>query len=176
MRRIRYAVAMSLDGFIAGPQGEYDWIEGDPAEAEAYFKAFYAEFDTCLMGRRSFELVRGPFQGMRTFVLSRTLAPDAHKDVTILGDEGLTRVAELRGEPGKDIWLFGGGLLFGSLASAGLVDTVEVSIMPVLLGSGIPLMAGADGRVKLKLVRTDAASFAGVIGLVYSVENRRPPL
>ncbi len=53
MRRIRYSVAMSLDGYIAGPKGEYDWIELDPSEGAAYFKAFYAQFDTVLMGARA---------------------------------------------------------------------------------------------------------------------------
>ena len=77
MRRIRYSVAMSLDGFIAGPQGEYDWI---PNEPEIDWGAFMARFDTVLMGRRSYEAaLAGPggslFSSMRTYVFSRTLRP-----------------------------------------------------------------------------------------------------
>ena len=122
------------------------------------------------MGRRSFEEYGGAVDGMRTYVFSRTLPPDAHKDVTILGDDGIARLAELREEDGKDIWLFGGGALFGSLAETGLVDTVEVSIIPVMLGAGLPLIVGNRDRVKLTLVSTDH-TLTGIISLVYSVEG-----
>lgn len=172
MRRVRYQVAMSLDGFIAGPNGEYDWIDVDPVAARPYFKKLYAQFDTAVMGRRTFELVRGPVQGMRTYVFSRTLPRDAHRDVTVLGDDGVAALAELRAQDGKDIWLFGGGVLFGSLAAAGLVDTVEVGVIPIILGGGIPLAVVAN-RVKLKLLDTDTTSLPGMVGLSYSVEHAR---
>jgi dihydrofolate reductase len=149
MRRIRYSVAMSLDGYIAGPNGEYDWIELDPSGSAEYFKAFYAQFDTALMGRKSYELAGGPVSPLKTYVLSRTLRPGKHGKVTVLGQDALERVAALREEPGKDIWLWGGGEAFGSLAAAGLVDTVELGVIPVMLGNGLRVMAGCDKRVKL---------------------------
>lgn len=171
MRRVRYAVAMSLDGCIAGPNGEYDWIVMDPAvDWTAYFKSFYAQFDIALMGRRSFEQYGGAVEDMRTYVFSRTLPPGAHKDVTVLGENGLASLAALRTEEGKDIWLFGGGVLFGSLASAGLVDTVEVGVMPVMLGAGRPVIFGNTDRVTLKLTSTDRMA-ANIVSLNYQVEQ-----
>jgi dihydrofolate reductase len=117
MRRIRYAVAMSLDGYIAGPNGEYDWIIQDP---EIDFGEIFSRYDTAVMGRRTFELVlsqgRGEsLPGMRTIVVSRTLRQADHPDVTILGEDFEPTLGVLRAGSGKDIWLFGGGSLFRSL-------------------------------------------------------------
>ena len=169
MKRIYYSVAVSLDGFIAGPNGEADWIEFDQSEAASYFAEFNARFDTAIMGRRSFEVYGGAVEGMDTYVFSRTLAASDHKGVTILGEDGIRRLAELKKQRGKDIWLFGGGTLFGSLAQAGLVDGVEIGVYPVLLGEGIPLMAGGCGRVNLRLDGIEQPRKGSILALTYSV-------
>jgi dihydrofolate reductase len=169
MRRLRYSVAMSLDGFIAGPDGEYDWIEIDPDDAEWFFRDLHAQFDTAILGRKSFELFPHPVSGMqRTYVVSRSLPADAHPHVAVLGEDAVERIAELKQKSGKDLWLWGGGELFGSLVGAGLVDVVEVYVCPVILGAGVRLMSGHDGRVKLTLESVDR-SLPGFVGLRYGV-------
>jgi dihydrofolate reductase len=162
---------MSLDGFIAGPNGEADWIIMDP---EISFKALYSQFDTMVMGRRTFDVVKqarggGSTPGMQVFVVSRTLQQEDYPGVTILDDPaGL--MAELRAKPGKDVWLFGGGSLFRSLAELGLVDTVEVAVIPVLLGEGVPLLPAPTKRVQLKLTGHRLYAKTGILSLEYAVE------
>ena len=170
VRRVRYRVAASLDGYIAGPNGEIDWIVQDP---NLDFTSVYSGFDTVLLGRRTYELTRQPGAppwpaGWRVYVFSRTLNPTEHPAVTVVSIDVARTVAELRAQPGRDIWLFGGGNLFASLLAADLVDQVEVALMPVLLGQGIPLLGAGAPRVRLTLARSDSSN-VGVVNLVYDV-------
>lgn len=174
MRQVRYNVAASLDGYIADASGGFDWI---PHDAAVDFAAIFARVDTVLLGRRSFELIQqgeappwGP--NMRVYVFSRTLRPETYPDVTVIRANAAEVVSALRGEPGDgDIWLFGGGQLFSSLLAAGQVDTVEVTIVPVLLGGGIPLAASGIDRTGLELL--DLRRYpTGMVSLSYAVHPR----
>jgi dihydrofolate reductase len=174
-RRLRYQVAVSLDGFIAGPNGEYDWIVMDPA---IDFAALYNEFDTAIMGRKTYQMMtaqggHGAMPGLEVVVFSRTLPPASHRGVRILNDDPREVITTLKKKPGRDIWLFGGGSLFQSLLAAGLVDTVEVAVMPVLLGSGVPLLP-PGASTTLVLADKKILPTTGIVMLAYSVPGGIP--
>jgi dihydrofolate reductase len=175
MRRIRYQVAASLDGYIAGPNGEADWITMDP---DIDFTALFDQFDTFVMGRGTFEAMVGQqgsaaTPGKKTVVISRTLRQQDHPDVVIVGDYVEKTLADLKKEPGKDIWLFGGGSLFRSLLELRLVDTIEPAIIPVLLGGGIPLLPPSASRVKLKLSGHRVYNKSGIVVLEYTIDYQK---
>jgi dihydrofolate reductase len=174
MRRLVYSVAASLDGFIAGPKGEHDWIRRDSG---IDFAALYRRFDTLLMGRRTYDVAKTnpgllTSMGMKIVVVSTTLDPPLHAAVIVVSRNLPEAVAALKAEPGKDIWLFGGSVLFRSLLDLGMVDEVSVSVFPVMLGAGVPLLP-KGARAQLKLNESKALP-SGVLMLSYSVVGTRP--
>jgi dihydrofolate reductase len=106
--------------------------------------------------------------GVKSYVFSRTLQQADRRGVTVSDDPSKT-VPDLKAQPGKDIWLFGGGRLFRSLLDLGLVETVEVAVIPVLLGGGLPLLPDTSKRAQLKLVDHHVYAKTGTVLLEYAV-------
>jgi dihydrofolate reductase len=173
VRRLRYQVATSLDGYIAGPNGEFDWIAMDP---DIDFAALFAQFDTAVMGRKTFLATlqqggTGAMPALDVVVFSKTLRPADYPAVSVVNSDPAESVRSLKARPGKDIWLFGGGELFRTLLEAGLVDRVEPAIVPVLLGSGIPMLPSPASRTKLSLSGHRLYPTSGIVLLEYTVNQ-----
>ena len=172
MRQLRYSVAASLDGYIAGPSGDYDWIPMDP---EIDFAAMYAGFSGIVMGRHSYDVFTatggavGP--ALPTYVYSRTL-PEGERDGVTFVRDGVAHARDLKAaDESKAIWLWGGGELFRQLAEAGLVDGVDVAIIPIVLGGGLPLIAPPAPRLPLRLRSQRVYETTGTVFLEYDVVN-----
>jgi dihydrofolate reductase len=170
MRQLRYSVAASLDGYIAGPNGEFDWIVIDP---EIDFAAMYARFSGLVMGRRSYDVYvstgGGEGPALPVYVYSRTLAEGERDGVTFARD-AVTHVRGLKESgAGKPLWLWGGGALFRELAQAGLVDGIDVAVIPVVLGGGIPLLAAPGPRLSLQLRGHRLYAATGTLFLEYDI-------
>jgi dihydrofolate reductase len=173
-RRLRYQVAVSLDGFIARKDHTYDWIVMDPA---IDFGAMFKQFDAAVMGRKTYEVVGamgGDWLPGNATVFSRTLPPETRTKLTITNDDPVEVVRAMKAQPGGDIWLYGGGELFRTLLAASLVDTVELAVIPVLLGDGVPLLPpGAETTLTLTDHRVLPGS--GVVVLAYRVPGGGGP-
>ena len=170
MRQLRYSVAASLDGYIAGPNGEFDWIPMDP---DIDFAALYAGFSALVMGRLSYEVFvatgGAPTLALPTYVYSRRLPEGTRDGVTFVRDAA-PHIRELKAaESGKPLWLWGGGTLFRELAAAGLVDGVDVAVLPILLGGGIPLLPAGGPRLPLRLRTQRLYQKTGTVFLEYDV-------
>lgn len=170
MRKVQYGVAVSLDGYIAGPNGEADWIKFDP---EIDFSAIWEQFDTLLMGRKTYEaavkrLGKAALSGKAVFVLSKHLEPHGNPGVTIVSEPTRSWIQSLKSQEGKDIWLMGGGTVFRHLLDLGEVDSISVTIIPVLLANGTPLMPPPYELTSLTL-STHRVYTSGIISGTYKI-------
>ena len=140
-------------------------------DPEIDFGALMGSFDTVLLGRKSYEATRayggGGMPGMRTIVVSRTLDPSDCPGVTVTGDPVET-IREIREQPGKDVWLFGGGELLANLLGLGVVDSVEIALIPALLGQGTPVSPMLARATQLRLVNHKVYAATGTVMLEYA--------
>ena len=172
MRKIVAGFACSLDGFIEGPNGEYDWIIVDK---EVNFAEQMKRYDSFLYGRRTYEAVLKFRSKMAKaaghYVFSNTLDHVA-EGFTLIKGNSKDEILKMKQGDGKDIAVFGGAGLLTFLLNENLVDEISISIIPVLLGAGKPMVNVLNKRVFLNLVKTHAYS-KGTINLTYLVDKGR---
>lgn len=191
MRKIILNLAVTLDGFIEGPKGEIDWCimdEGPAGESggiETHFDQFLSRIDTIFYGRISYDLwgQYQPGQGAslpekklwegvhskRKYVFSRKTRQPADHDVVYINSDIPSNVREIKKQPGKDIWLYGGSDLITSFINAGLIDNYLLAVHPVVLGGGKPLFSDIQKRVSLTL-NSVVTSQSGVVLMDYEVK------
>ncbi len=156
MRKLIYGAAVSLDGFIAGPDESIDWLRMSD-DVQAIMAESWKGVDAMLMGRKTYEFAArmggGPagLSKIKSYIFSTTMA-EAPQGAVLVREDAIGFVRALKAEPGGDIILMGGGELAAALLEAGLVDEVGLNVHPVLLGGGVPMFAPFGRRVALDLV------------------------
>jgi dihydrofolate reductase len=166
MRKVILSVAVSLDGMIEGPNGEYDWC---PPPSKKEMSDFLNKIDAIFLGRKSFELTgKSMFPKKEHYVFSTTLkkAIDFH----LIGSNAKQKVIDLKKQPGKDIWLFGGAKLVTFFLNEKLVDEMWLAVVPIVLGKGKPLFSDINQRTHFNLV--EAVPKEGYVSLYYKYEPK----
>jgi len=162
MKKVKLFIASSLDGYIATPEGKVDWLS-DPENAGDHesgygYDDFYASIDTTLMGYNTYREILGfgvpfPYPDKKNYVFSRLHEKKEDLPVEFVHSDLVEFVKALKQEQGKDIWLVGGGHINGILLNEGLVDEMILSIVPVVLGNGIPLFSSVSAMNRFWITR-----------------------
>lgn len=174
MRKIILCVAVSLDGMIEGPKGEYDWCFTDQ---DYGMTEFMKRIDAIFYGRKSYEMMlragqegnENPYTGGKAYVFSNSLT-EPYPNTELISGDFVSRVQEIRRQPGKDIWLWGGASLTTSMLNAGLLDELCLAVHPIVLGAGKPLFSNIDGRQHFTLRSSEAYS-SGLVMLSYEAKK-----
>ncbi|MCW5911841.1 MAG: dihydrofolate reductase [Cyclobacteriaceae bacterium] len=170
MRKVILGLAISLDGFIEGPNGEYDWCFTDQ---DYGLTEFSKSIDALLMGRKTYDLMKqydgpSPWSEAKTYVFSRTMKEAANSE--ILQGDLVQVIHALKQQPGKDLWLFGGADLTTQFINHNLIDEYWLSVHPILLGAGKPLFHDIKERKKLKLTESKVYD-TGLVSLRYQPDS-----
>ena len=177
MRKIIAYLATSADGFIARPDGDVAWLDRPRPPDDYGMAAFLKSVDTVVMGRATWEVGQklggAVIEGKRNIVLSRTLPAFAVPGAVVENAEPAELAQRLRSEKGRNVWLMGGADVFGGFLSAGAIDEIVIHIVPVLIGTGIPLLDAAPRQVELKL-RSTRKFGDGVVRIHYNVDRTAP--
>ncbi len=168
MRKIKLFIASSLDGFIARPDGSLDWLPNDGNDYG--YNDFITTIDTTLMGGKTYRdvLTFGdfPYKNLQNFVFTRNRSIKKKPYVKFISEQICQFTHTLKTQTGKDIWLIGGGEIIAELFNANLIDEYIITLIPVILGKGIPLFISLNKQAQLNLI--DVKHFpTGVVQLYY---------
>jgi len=170
MRKLKLFIASSLDGYIARPNGAIDWL---PTDGNDYgYHDFMATIDTTLMGGKTYRDVLSfgefPYTHLENYIFTRHRGMKKMHNVKFVSDQICHFTRDLKRQAGKDIWLIGGGEIIAELYNVGLIDEYIISIIPVILGKGIPLFISLERQENLKL--THSVSYpSGVVQVTYQI-------
>ncbi len=174
MSRVCLYIATSLDGFIADADGGVGWLDSFDHQDEDYgYHDLISRVGTVVMGGKTYRQVLTfgpwPYVGLTTYVVTRQpLVNPPDPAIHAFAGDVADLVAQIGAESEKDIWLVGGGEIIAPFARQGLIDDYDIAVMPIILGAGIPLFTGDQGRHRLELV--DARPYSsGVVRLRYRV-------
>ena len=175
MRKLKYYVATTADGFISREDGSWDFFLPEGEHISDYLASLKTSYDTLLMGRRTYEPalkagVTDPYPWLETYVFSRSLRESPNPRVKLVAEDALGVVRRLKEQEGRDIYLCGGGSFATQLLDAGLVDEVLLKFNPVLLGAGIALSPGLRAVTHLELLSTKVYR-NGALLLQYAVRR-----
>jgi len=177
MRKLILGLAITLDGYIEGPNGEHDWCFTDQ---DYGLNRFFERIDVIFIGRKSYEMAQEQsdisngeaipgMPALTEYVFSKTLT-SVKEGAVLISADSIAEARRIKKLPGKDIWLYGGASLYNSLMKEGLVDELWVSIHPILLGGGKLLFPEQESRIRLRLLESKAYE-TGLVSICYSVEN-----
>lgn len=174
MRKLKYYVASSLNGFIAREDDSFDYFVAEGEHVPDYLESLNS-FDVVLMGRKTYEMglkagVTDPYPNLKSYVFSRTMKESPDEKVRIVSENIVELVKRLKGEEGKAIYLCGGGELATLLFAENLIDEVILKVHPVMVGAGIRLFSEAITQVDLELISGKIFN-SGVVVLQYKVKN-----
>ena len=175
MGKIILYSAVSLDGFIAKNNGEVDWLKGYENEGTDYgYSEFYKSIESILMGKHTYEQILSfdipfPYGNKRNYVFSKTLESASSPNTKIIKERPLDFISELKKVSAKNIWLVGGGQLNGLLLKNRLIDELILSVIPVILGEGIPLFKNVQELIHFNLHKVEAFE-SGIAQQCYSLK------
>ena len=179
MRPIIIYIAMSLDGYIADINGGVTWLEGDgsgTASMDSFF-SFYETIDTVVLGWKTYHQImtelspeEWPYKGKQSYVFTHHKETDK-QDIKFMNDDIIDSLDRWKTQPGKGIWICGGANIINQLLHAGKFDRLHISIIPIILGDGLPLFDKGKQDIPLKLIHSDSSN--GITELIYEKQQQK---